>query len=159
MSLYSIQLISQHLNPSTLFTINQIRIDCSKYKSTHKSELRTTYVSKNTGISRRTYSLPIGSRKKPWLKCLHQSQIYGAATLNNIDSSAPNLTDVDDQRPVNSATYRAGPTSRKISATDIDKMLKQGVIEQGMAEWARRLLLDPKMDRSVFLSTTERQTK
>ena len=49
-------------------------------------------------------------------------------------------------RPVNSAAYRAGPNTRELEQFEIEKNLKDGVIELSNSEWAAPVLLVPMKD-------------
>ena len=52
-------------------------------------------------------------------------------------------------RPVHCQPYRAGPKSREIQQSEVDKMLKAGFIEPACSEWASLVVLVPKSDGSL----------
>ena len=52
-------------------------------------------------------------------------------------------------RPSYSAPYRAGPKARDFEKSEIDKMLKAGVIEPAKTEWAAPIVFAPKKDGSL----------
>lgn len=54
-----------------------------------------------------------------------------------------------DVRLVNSASYRAGPETRKIEMIKIDKMLHMNVREPAHCEWSSLTLFAPKKDGSL----------
>ena len=51
--------------------------------------------------------------------------------------------------PVFQHPYRAGPASRQAEKVEVDRMLKQGVIEPSKAQWASPVVLIPKPDGSI----------
>jgi transposase InsO family protein len=51
--------------------------------------------------------------------------------------------------PVFQHPYRAGPAARQAEKIEVDRMLKQGVIEPSHAQWASPVVLIPKPDGSI----------
>ena len=54
-----------------------------------------------------------------------------------------------DARPIYQAPYRAGPSAREKEKTEIDRMLRAGVIEPATAEWACPVVFVPKKDGTM----------
>ena len=52
-------------------------------------------------------------------------------------------------RPIYQAPYRAGPIARQKEKMEIDRMLRAGVIEPKLAEWASPVVFVPKNDRTM----------
>ena len=52
-------------------------------------------------------------------------------------------------RPIYQAPYRAGPIAREKEKTEIDRLLRAGVIEPTSAEWASPVVFVPKKDGTM----------
>ena len=62
-------------------------------------------------------------------------------------ASAKHRIDLDDgAQPVSQPPYRAVHRARAVEKTEIDRMLKEGVIEPFRSEWASPVVLVPKKD-------------
>jgi len=52
----------------------------------------------------------------------------------------------EDAKPVRSHPYRAGPKERELAEAEIQRQLRDGVIEPAVSEWASPILFAPKGD-------------
>ena len=68
-------------------------------------------------------------------------------------ASAKHRIDLEDgARPVYQPPYRAGHGARAVEKTEIERMLKDGVIEPSSSEWASPVVLVPERTApSVFV--------
>ena len=62
-------------------------------------------------------------------------------------------------RPIYQAPYRAGPIAREKEKTEIDRMLRAGVIEPTSAEWASPVVFAPKKDGTMRFCVDYRKLK
>jgi transposase InsO family protein len=69
--------------------------------------------------------------------------------LGEISVTKHRIELVPNARPVYQAPYRAGKQSREIENTEVQRMLKAGVIEPANSEWASPVVLITKKDGSV----------
>jgi transposase InsO family protein len=69
--------------------------------------------------------------------------------LGTFTATSHRIELVPDARPVHCQPYRAGPQARQAETTEVDKMLKAGVIEPATSEWASPVVLVPKPDGSL----------
>ena len=51
-----------------------------------------------------------------------------------------------DTRPIAQQPYRAGPKAREFEETEVQRMLRDGIIEPSMSSWASPVVLVPKKD-------------
>jgi len=57
--------------------------------------------------------------------------------------------DVGDNQPINSAPYRVSPTERRIIDSEVDRMIKDNIIEPSKSPWASPVVLVSKKDGSI----------
>jgi hypothetical protein len=69
--------------------------------------------------------------------------------LGHVHSATHRIHLVPGAKPVHAQTYRAGPRARENEASEVQRMLKEGVIEPASSEWARPVVLVPKPDGSM----------
>jgi hypothetical protein len=70
-------------------------------------------------------------------------------SLGHVHASNHKIELLPGARPVRSHPYRAGPRAREAEATEVQRMLKSGVIEPASSEWASPVVLVPKPDGSM----------
>lgn len=63
----------------------------------------------------------------------------------------------EDVLPVSSASYRAAPTARNFATDNIDRMLKEDIIEPATTEWASPIVFPPKKNGSLRFSADYRK--
>ena len=69
--------------------------------------------------------------------------------LGTFTATSHRIELIPEARPVHCQPYRAGPQARQAETTEVDKMLKAGVIEPATSEWASPVVLVPKPDGSL----------
>ena len=69
--------------------------------------------------------------------------------LGKIDATKHRIELKPGARPTYQVPYRAGPIAREKEKTEIDRMLRAGVIEPTSAEWASSVVLVPKKDGTM----------
>jgi hypothetical protein len=69
--------------------------------------------------------------------------------LGTFTATSHRIELVPDARPVHCQPYRAGPNARQAETTEVEKMLRSGVIEPATSEWASPVVLVPKPDGSL----------
>jgi hypothetical protein len=72
--------------------------------------------------------------------------------LGEVSATKHRIDLVPGARPINSLPYRAVPRAREIEKQEIYKMLRQGVIEPAMCEWASLIVMVPKLDGSLRIA-------
>ena len=77
----------------------------------------------------------------------HQSMWDGH--LGTFTATSHRIELVPDARPVHCHPYRAGPRARQAETAEVEKMLREGVIEPATTEWASPVVLVPKPDGSL----------
>jgi hypothetical protein len=69
--------------------------------------------------------------------------------LGHVHSATHRIHLVPGAKPVHAQPYRAGPRARENEASEVQRMLKEGVIEPASSEWASPVVLVPKPDGSM----------
>jgi hypothetical protein len=69
--------------------------------------------------------------------------------LGHVHSATHRIQLVPGAKPVHAQLYRAGPRARENESSEVQRMLKEGVIEPASSEWASPLVLVPKPDGSM----------
>ena len=69
--------------------------------------------------------------------------------LGHVHSTSHRIELVPGANPVQCQPYRAGTRARELESTEIQRMLKAGVIEPATSEWASPIVLVPKPDGSM----------
>ena len=54
-----------------------------------------------------------------------------------------------DSRPIAVPPYRAGPKTRELEQAEVDRQLRDGVIEPAQSEWASPVVFAPKADGTL----------
>jgi hypothetical protein len=78
-----------------------------------------------------------------------RASLVPTKTLTTLKATFHRIELVPDSRPVHFQPYRAGPNSRQAETTEVEKMLRSGVIEPAIREWAYPIVLVPKPDGSL----------
>jgi hypothetical protein len=89
------------------------------------------------------------SDRKAVLEMLEPHKSKWDGRLGEVSATKHRIDLVPGARPIHSLPYRAGPRAREIEKQEIDKMLRQGVIEPAMSEWASPIVMVPKPDGSL----------
>lgn len=69
--------------------------------------------------------------------------------LGHVQTTSHRIELVPDARPVHAQPYRAGSRAREAESSEVQRMLKAGVIEPTASEWASPVVLVPKPDGSM----------
>jgi Reverse transcriptase (RNA-dependent DNA polymerase) len=69
--------------------------------------------------------------------------------LGTFTATSHRIELVPDARPVHCQPYRAGPNAQLVETTEVESMLRSGVIEPATSEWASPVVLVPKHDGSL----------
>ena len=72
-----------------------------------------------------------------------------AGDLGQINTTEHHIDLVPGSRPVAQQPYRAGPKARELEQREVDKMLREGVIEPSQSEWASPVVMVPKPDGTL----------
>jgi hypothetical protein len=82
------------------------------------------------------------------LEMLEPQKSMWDGRLGEVSATKHRIDLVPGARPIHSLPYRAGHRAREIEKQEIDKMLRQGVIEPAICEWASHIVMVPKPDGS-----------
>jgi Reverse transcriptase (RNA-dependent DNA polymerase) len=69
--------------------------------------------------------------------------------LGKVQSTSHRIELIPGAKPVHAQPYRAGVRAREAESSEIQRMLKAGVIEPSTSEWASPVVLVPKPDGSM----------
>jgi hypothetical protein len=69
--------------------------------------------------------------------------------LGHVHSATPRIQLVLGAKPIHAKPYRAGPRAMENEASEVQRMLKEGVIEPASSKWASPVVLVPKPDGSM----------
>jgi Reverse transcriptase (RNA-dependent DNA polymerase) len=95
-----------------------------------------------------------------------QSQVLGMlerhrsmwdGRLGQVHAATHRIDLIPTVKPVHAQPYRAGPRARAAESAEIQRMLKEGVIEPATSEWASPVVLVPKSDSSTKFCVDHRR--
>jgi hypothetical protein len=77
--------------------------------------------------------------------------------LGRVNATTHLIDLVPGAKPVHSQPYRAGPCARGAESAEVQRMLKEGVIEPASSEWASPVVLVPKTDGTLLFCVDYRK--
>jgi Reverse transcriptase (RNA-dependent DNA polymerase) len=77
--------------------------------------------------------------------------------LGQVHAATHRIDLIPTVKPVHAQPYRAGPRARAAESAEIQRMLKEGVIEPATSEWASPVVLVPKSDSSTKFCVDHRR--
>jgi RNase H-like domain found in reverse transcriptase/Reverse transcriptase (RNA-dependent DNA polymerase)/Integrase zinc binding domain/Integrase core domain/Chromo (CHRromatin Organisation MOdifier) domain/Retroviral aspartyl protease len=89
------------------------------------------------------------TERKRVLELLEGYQRMWDGHLGTFTATSHRIQLVPDAHPVHCQPYRAGPRARAAEHEEVQKMLKAGVVEPAVSEWASPVVLVPKPDGSL----------
>jgi hypothetical protein len=84
-----------------------------------------------------------------YYKMLGKHRLMWDGRLGHVETTSHRIWLVPGATPVHSHPYRAGARARESESSEVQRMLKSGVIEPTTSEWASPVVLVPKTDGSM----------
>ena len=128
-------------------TVSQTIAATKSFKEDLEKILRSPYEDKKDSADWES-TVQVGDasnlRRGEVIAMLREFESMWSGHLGRINATQHRIELEPNSRPVYQPPYRAGPFARNIEKREVEKMLRAGVIEPSMAEWASHVVLVPK---------------